>query len=48
VECDALTIHGDVRFEKGVVVRGTVTITNPGPAPAVIKAGAVIERDLAL
>jgi len=48
VECDALTIHGDVRFEKGVVVRGTVTITNPGPAPAVIKAGTVIERDLAL
>jgi hypothetical protein len=37
-----------VRFEKGVVVRGTVTITNPGPAPAVIKAGTVIERDLAL
>jgi UTP--glucose-1-phosphate uridylyltransferase len=46
VECDALTIEGDVRFEKGVVIRGTVTLTNPGPPPAVIKAGAVIEQDL--
>jgi len=48
VACDALTIHGDVRFEKGVVIRGTVTITNPGPAPAVIKVGTVIDRDLVL
>jgi hypothetical protein len=48
VDCDALTIHGDVRFEKGVVIRGTVAITNSGAAPAVIKAGTVIERDLTL
>jgi UTP--glucose-1-phosphate uridylyltransferase len=48
VECDALTINGDVRFEKGVVIRGAVTLTNPGPAPAVIKAGTIIDRDLAL
>jgi UTP--glucose-1-phosphate uridylyltransferase len=48
VECDALTINGDVRFEKGVVIRGTVTLTNPGRTPAVIKAGTVIERDLVL
>ena len=41
-------IRGDVRFEKGVVIRGAVTITNPGPAPAVIKAGTVIDRDLVL
>jgi UTP--glucose-1-phosphate uridylyltransferase len=48
VECDALTIKGDVRFEKGVVIRGAVTLTNPGRAPAVIKAGTLIERDLML
>jgi len=48
VDCDALTINGDVRFEKGVVIRGTVAITNSGAAPAVIKAGTVIERDLTL
>ena len=48
VECDALTIHGDVRFEKGVVVRGAVTITNSNASPAVVKAGTVIDRDLVL
>ena len=48
VECDALTIHGDVRFEKGVVVRGAVTITNRSASPAVVKAGTVIDRDLVL
>ena len=48
VECDALTIHGDVRFEKGVVVRGAVTITNSSASPAVVKAGTVIDRDLVL
>jgi UTP--glucose-1-phosphate uridylyltransferase len=46
VECDGLTINGDVRFEKGVVIRGAVAITNSGAAPAVIKAGTVIERNL--
>jgi UTP--glucose-1-phosphate uridylyltransferase len=48
VECDALSINGDVRFEKGVVIRGSVTITNPGASPAVVKAGTVIDRDLVL
>jgi UTP--glucose-1-phosphate uridylyltransferase len=48
VECDGLTINGDVHFEKGVVIRGAVAITNSGTAPAVIKAGTVIERDLVL
>lgn len=48
VECDALSIHGDVRFESGVVIRGTVIIRNPRTAPAVVKAGTVIDRDLVL
>jgi len=47
-DCDGLAIKGDVRFERDVVVRGTVAITNSGAAPAVIKAGTVIERDLTL
>jgi UTP--glucose-1-phosphate uridylyltransferase len=47
-ECDALSINGDVRFEKNVVIRGAVTITNPGPGPAVVKAGTIIDRDLVL
>jgi UTP--glucose-1-phosphate uridylyltransferase len=47
-DCDALTINGDVRFEQDVVIRGTVTISNGGSRPAVVKAGTVIERDLVL
>jgi UTP--glucose-1-phosphate uridylyltransferase len=47
-DCDALTINGDVRFERDVVIRGAVAITNNGSRPAVIKAGTVIDRDLTL
>ncbi len=47
-ECDALVVHGDVHFEENVVIRGSVTITNAGVAPATVKAGTVIERDLVL
>jgi UTP--glucose-1-phosphate uridylyltransferase len=46
VECDALTVKGDVRFEGGVVIRGTVTIANTGDAPAVVRRGTVLDRDL--
>jgi UTP--glucose-1-phosphate uridylyltransferase len=46
--CDALTIEGGVRFERDVVIRGTVSITNKHSRPAVIKAGTVIDRDLEL
>ena len=45
-DCDALTITGDVRFDQDVVVRGTVTISNSGSRPAVIRAGTVVDRDL--
>jgi UTP--glucose-1-phosphate uridylyltransferase len=48
VDCDALTIIGDVRFERNVAIRGTVAITRSGSLPAVIKAGTVIDRDLVL
>lgn len=48
LECESLTIEGDVRFEAGVTVRGTVTITNRSGRPAVIPAGSRIEGDLEL
>jgi len=48
VDCDALTLHGDVRFERDVIIRGAVTITNSGSRPAVIRAGTVIDQDLVL
>jgi len=48
VECDALSINGDVRFERDVVIRGSVTITHSGTGPSVVKAGTVVDRDLVL
>ena len=44
--CDSLTVQGDVRFQGDVTILGSVTISNPGPRPAEIPAGAVIDRDL--
>lgn len=41
--CDALTVHGDVRFGRGVVVRGSVTVEQGGGGPRAIPDGAVLE-----
>ena len=41
--CEALTVEGDVRFGRGVVVRGTVTVAQDGDAPRVVADGAVLE-----
>jgi UTP--glucose-1-phosphate uridylyltransferase len=46
VDCDSLTIEGDVLFENDVKIIGTVSIKNTGSSQAVIKAGTVIDRDL--
>lgn len=44
--CESLTIKGDVRFESNVAIRGKIVITNQGKTQAVIKEGAVVEKDL--
>jgi UTP--glucose-1-phosphate uridylyltransferase len=46
VECDELTVEGDVRFEKNVTIKGAVCIKNRQKSQAVIKAGTVIDKDL--
>lgn len=43
--CDALTVRGDICFEKGVRITGSVTLTNKGDAQVRIPSGAVIDRD---
>jgi hypothetical protein len=48
VGCDALTIKGDVLFEKNVKIRGSVIIENTQPTQAIISQGAVIDHDLYL
>jgi UTP--glucose-1-phosphate uridylyltransferase len=45
-DCRSLAVTGDVRFEPGVRLVGTVRITNNGRTQAVIPAGSVIEGDL--
>lgn len=46
VECESLTIKGDVFFEGRVTIKGRVTIHNRSGTPAVVKQGAFIEKDL--
>ncbi|RLC33136.1 MAG: UTP--glucose-1-phosphate uridylyltransferase [Deltaproteobacteria bacterium] len=46
LDCESLTIRGDVLFEKNVTVRGNVTIQNSSANQAVISAGTVIDKDL--
>jgi UTP--glucose-1-phosphate uridylyltransferase len=46
VECDSLTVEGDVRFGKGVAIKGSVSIKNRENSQAFIKEGTVIDRDM--
>ncbi len=46
--CEALTVHGDVRFESDVTIIGKVRLSNPRSTPAVIKSGSVIDGDRVL
>ena len=48
LDCESLTVEGDVRFEKDVIIKGSVSIKNSGTSQAVIKAGTVIDQDLIL
>ena len=46
VNCDSLTVEGDVHFEGSVTISGHVRITNRRNTGAVIKRGTVIDQDL--
>lgn len=48
LDCESLTVEGDVRFEKDVIIKGVVTINNNSTSQAVIKAGTIIDSDLVL
>jgi UTP--glucose-1-phosphate uridylyltransferase len=41
--CDRFTVEGDVRFGRGVVARGTVTVRQEGDGQRVVEDGAVLE-----
>lgn len=46
IDCESLTIDGDVRFEKNVTIKGRVVIKNIGKSQAVIREGMVVDEDL--
>jgi len=46
VDCESLSIQGDVYFESPVTIKGIVSIKNRQKTPAVIKKGTIIESDL--
>jgi UTP--glucose-1-phosphate uridylyltransferase len=45
IDCEALTIEGDVRFEANVTISGRVVIQNRRKSTAVIEENALIDRD---
>ena len=48
IDCASLTIKGDVAFQGDVTITGNVTIQNNRASQAVVKANALIDRDLIL
>jgi len=48
VDCESLTVEGDVFFQKNVIVKGKVKIKNSKNCRADIKEGTVVEGDLTL
>ncbi len=43
MECESLTVRGDVAFGAGVVVRGEVTVEHDGEGQLRIDDGAALE-----
>ena len=46
MDCESLTILGDVRFERNVTIKGRVVITNDLKSQAVVKEGTVLDKDV--
>ncbi len=48
LDCESLTIKGDVLFEKDITIQGSVTIQNSSAKQIVIRAGTTIDKDLTI
>jgi UTP--glucose-1-phosphate uridylyltransferase len=48
VDCDFLTIAGDVLFEKNVKIKGSVKIKNTKSFQEIIKEGTIVDQDMVL
>jgi hypothetical protein len=43
-DCSSLTVHGPIRFEPGVILKGDVTFENSGSTAQPVKAGPYRDR----
>jgi UTP--glucose-1-phosphate uridylyltransferase len=46
VDCESLSVKGDVYFQDNIIIKGSVLIQNRLKSPAVIKKGTVIDGDV--
>jgi UTP--glucose-1-phosphate uridylyltransferase len=46
MDCESLTIRGDVRFERNVTIKGRVVIKNNLKSQVVVKEGTVLDKDI--
>ncbi len=46
VDCEALSIEGDVYFEGNIIIKGRISIKNRLKSPAIIKEGTVVDGDI--
>ncbi|UCD30871.1 MAG: UTP--glucose-1-phosphate uridylyltransferase, partial [Desulfobacterales bacterium] len=46
LDCESLTVIGDVCFENNVTIKGRIVIENKGESQAVVKEGSVVDGDL--
>jgi UTP--glucose-1-phosphate uridylyltransferase len=44
VDCERLSVVGDFRFGRNVVIRGDVELVNQSAAPVTVENGVIIER----
>ncbi len=46
IECESLTVKGDIRFGKGIKIKGIVTIENRQASQVTLEDKAIIDQDL--
>lgn len=48
IQCESLTVEGDVFFEKNITIKGNTTIKNSGSVKGKIKEGSMLEGEIIL
>jgi len=48
IDCEALTVRGDIFFNKDIVIKGNITLTNTKNRPYTLESGLVIDRSMTI